>query len=309
MPDSCTNAITTGRPGQWHPPLLDSALLVAYLRRLGLDPVAERAQQPSPAQLRRLHAAHVARVPYETVWIALDASRGIHPVESAREVARGRGGYCYHLNGAFSALLASLGYHVTWHRGGVQGRGSAVPPGDDGNHLALTTVLDGRTWWLDVGLGDGPLEPAPLAAATFGRDGGFRLRPSAVVPGGWRLDHEPGGTFHGMDFSLAPAAPGDLVDRHVELSTSPDSGFVRVVTVQHRTPTGVRALRGRVLTEKPVAGPATTREVLHYDEWRALLADSFGLALDDVPADHLRAVWQRIQTAHEEWERAARPRS
>ncbi|MFB9237208.1 arylamine N-acetyltransferase [Plantactinospora siamensis] len=296
---------TVGADCEWRVPPLPGAFVEAYLARLGLDPAAERAAAPSPERLRRLHAAHVAGAIYETLWIALGEPLGIDPVESARRVARGRGGYCYHLNGAFSALLTSLGYDVRWHRGGVQGRAAPVPPGDDGNHLALTARLDGRTWWLDVGLGDGPLDPVPLADARFGP--GFRLRRSDVVPDGWRLDHEPAGSFAGMDFSLGPTEPAALLPRHVELSTSPDSGFVRVVTAQHRTAAGTRALRGCVLSERSPAGAASVRDIDGYADWRALLTDGFGLVLDDVPEERLAALWRRVRADHERWDRAGRP--
>ncbi|MDW5326421.1 arylamine N-acetyltransferase family protein [Plantactinospora sp. KLBMP9567] len=286
----------------WRPPALDDEVVTAYLRRLGLDPVAERAERPSVAQLHRLHAGHVARVPYETVWIALGETRGMDPVAAAKHLAAGRGGYCYQLNGAFSALLTTLGYPVTWHRAGVQGQ-PGDPPGDTGNHLALTTVLDGQGWWLDTGLGDGPLDPVLLVAGAFGPDDRFRLRPSEAVPGGWRFDHEPGGALVGMDFPTTTTRPADLLDKHVELSTSPTSGMVRVVTVQHRTPAGVRIIRGRVLSERPLAGSATVRQLSGYAEWRAVLREVFHLPLDDVPDERLRAVWQRIEADHAAWER------
>lgn len=297
-----------GKPAEdpaepWRPPVLDDALLTVYLRRLRLDPAAERGQQPSPEQLRRLHVAHVERVPYETVWIALGERRGIDPAESARAVAAGRGGYCYQLNGAFSALLTSLGYDVSWHRGGVQVRAMADPPGDTGNHLALTCRLDGADWWLDVGLGDGPLEPMPLAV---GAAAGFRLRRSDVLGDGWRFDHEPYGGFRGMDFTPRAIAPAELEERHVELSTSPESGFVRLMTVQQRTRAGVRALRGCVLSERIGDRPATVRDVTTYDEWVSLLRDEFDLVLD-VPAARLRAVWDRVLAEYAEWVRAGRP--
>ncbi|WP_199853331.1 arylamine N-acetyltransferase [Plantactinospora sp. BC1] len=286
----------------WRPPALDDEVATAYLRRLGLDPAAERAERPSVAQLHRLHAAHVERVPYETVWIALGERRGMDPAEAAGHLVAGRGGYCYQLNGAFSALLTTLGYPVTWHRAGVQGQ-PGDQAGDSGNHLALTTVLDGQGWWLDTGLGDGPLDPVPLVAGAFGPDDRFRLRPSDSVPGGWRFDHEPGGAFVGMDFPTTATGPTDLLAKHVEISTSPTSGMVRVVTVQHRTPAGVRIIRGRMLSERPVAGPATVRQLSGYAEWRALLREVFHLPLDDVPEERLRAVWQRIEADHAAWER------
>ena len=39
------------------------------------------------------------------LWIWLGEKATVDPDESVRRILRGRGGYCYHLNGAFSALL------------------------------------------------------------------------------------------------------------------------------------------------------------------------------------------------------------
>ena len=96
---------------------MDGDLRDAYLGRLGLE-----AEPPSADALRRLHQAHAERVPYETVWIATEDSWDVDPARAAERIARhGRGGYCFHLNGAFSELLAELGYRVTRHVGGVHG--------------------------------------------------------------------------------------------------------------------------------------------------------------------------------------------
>jgi N-hydroxyarylamine O-acetyltransferase len=133
------------------PPRLD---LDGYLRRLGIaDP-----GPPCPEGLRLLHAAHVERIPYEALEIQLGRPTTLDPYDSAdRIVACRRGGYCYHLNGAFSILLAALGYEVVWHRGGVQNRSDPGPVGAIGNHLALTVhgLPDDRcpdgVWLADVG--------------------------------------------------------------------------------------------------------------------------------------------------------------
>jgi N-hydroxyarylamine O-acetyltransferase len=74
-----------------------------YLDRLGIADPGE----PSVAGLRALHAAHVERVTYEAIEIQLGRPTTVDPYESAeRIVARHPGGYCYHLNGAFSSLLS-----------------------------------------------------------------------------------------------------------------------------------------------------------------------------------------------------------
>jgi N-hydroxyarylamine O-acetyltransferase len=86
-----------------------------YLHRLHLgDPGA-----PSVSALQTLHKAHVERVAYEALDIQLHRPTSIDPYQSAERIVRDqRGGYCYHLNGAFSLLLSHLGYQVVWHRAG-----------------------------------------------------------------------------------------------------------------------------------------------------------------------------------------------
>ncbi|MEO7369364.1 MAG: arylamine N-acetyltransferase, partial [Ilumatobacteraceae bacterium] len=96
---------------------IDRGLQAAYLARLGLD-----AEPPSVEALLRLQSRHVERVPYETLWIHAGEAWGLDPAESVARIAlHGRGGYCYHLNGALAELLESLGYVVHRHVGGVHG--------------------------------------------------------------------------------------------------------------------------------------------------------------------------------------------
>jgi arylamine N-acetyltransferase len=280
-----------------------------YLARLGLP----EPGRPSVAALFALHRAHVERVPYENLEIQLGCPTTVDPYESAeRIVRRRRGGYCFHLNGAFAALLSALGYRVRWHVGGVQGSPDHPAPGASGNHLALTVhgliaeeCPDG-VWFVDVGLGDALHEPLPLRPGVF-RQGPFTfaLDRSSVVPFGWRFDHDPSGSFVGMDFAPGPAGPEDFAAMHMQLSTSPDSKFVRALAVQRRDASGLDALRGRVLIR--VEGSADAGAVRREEElttaasWHAALADVFGLTLDDVPADRRRSLWERVSRAHDAW--------
>lgn len=281
--------------------------VASYLRRLDV-PAPER---PDAAALRALHAAHVERVAYETLDIQLGRMTTIDPHDSAARVLRGRGGYCYHLNGAFSLLLTALGYDVVWHRAGVQNRAEPEPPGAEwANHLALTVHglptddCPSGSWLVDVGLGDALHEPLPLQAGTY-EQGPYRfeLRPSEVEAGGWRFEHDPRGSFAGMDFRPARATVDDFAERHVYLSTSPASGFVRTLAVQRRDATGVDVLRGCVLSREGF-GPVAPRDIDSPAEWFGVLADLFALDLSDIDGQARDALWARVRTAHEAWLRA-----
>jgi N-hydroxyarylamine O-acetyltransferase len=275
----------------------------AYLARLGFG----RPGAPSPEGLAALQRAHLERIPYENLDIQLGRPTTINPYDSAARIVSGRGGYCYHLNGAFSLLLSALGYSVRWHVAGVQMPADA-PGRASGNHLGLTVHgLPARgnpdgMWLVDVGLGDGPLEPLPLRVGEF-TDGPYRyaLAPSTVELLGWRFTHDPGGSFARMELRADVAVQSDFKPMHEYLSTSPDSPFVRTATVQRRHARGADVLRGRLLHRLPTGG---SRELASADEWFAALADVFGITLPDLGGYERDGLWRRICAAHEAWQSA-----
>ncbi|HMK11754.1 MAG TPA: arylamine N-acetyltransferase, partial [Acidimicrobiales bacterium] len=256
------------------------------------------------AALSRLHRAHVERVPYETMWIHSGDLWHIDPATSARRVAvDDRGGYCFQLNGAFSELLAELGYDVTRHVGGVHGSdGPSVAALT--NHLVLTVSglpsddNESGVWYVDVGLGDALHDATPLVSGAF-RQGPFllSLQKTDDGVGDWHLTHDPLGTFAGMSWRMRPATIDEFAERHVVLSTSPESGFVRIASAQRRDATGVDIMRGLVL-RRVGEGTAPAEPLSVRADWFGALADVFDLRFDGVPAETLDRLWQRCLAAH-----------
>lgn len=282
-------------------PPVDGPLRDAYLRRLGFA-------TPPPVTVEALYALHRAqleRVPYESVWVWLGERRTIEPLDSVRYLVSGRGGYCYHQNGALATLLGWLGFAVHWHVGGVQGHRDARP-NVDGNHLALTVTglpsatNPGGEWFIDAGLGDGIHEPLPLREGTY-TQGPFTygLRASEVVPGGWRFAADPRMSLHGMDFRPEGATPADLREQHDHKQSAPDSSFMRTLVAFRRHATGLDFLRGRVL--KHVGDEEHTVELDSSADWYACLADVFLLPLSDVDGGRRAALWEKVTAAHESW--------
>ena len=286
---------------------MDGALRDAYLRRLGVD-----ASPPSVDALFALHRAQVEQVPYETVWIHTGDRWGIDVTDTLRRVAlEGRGGYCFHLNGAFSELLRSLGYDVTRHVGGVHG-----PDGPEEaamtNHLVLTVSglpsgdNPSGTWYVDVGLGDALHEPLPLRAGTYVQ-GPFTLVLHETPDGGgdWHLAHDPAGSFTGMAWRSEAAGMRAFADRHEWLSTSQESGFVKVLSAQRREASGVDILRGITLTR--VGDGATMRTLETQGELESALGDVFKLDVASIGRSALDDLWPRLHASHVEWVAAGRP--
>jgi len=290
---------------------LPDDMVVAYLARLGLTRADVGSPgPPSLAGLRVLHAAHCARVVYENIDIIRGCPPGIDPRATARRFIAGRGGYCYLLNGGFSSLLASLGYQVTRHVGavwrpGAPGAGSASEAW--GRHLALTVELDGRPWFVDVGLGDALYEPVALPndrheVAVFAQGPfEYRLEPSTQVPGAWRFVHDPRQeSFTAMDFGPESVPIAAFRERHKYLSNSPDSGFVRVLKLMRREPQTAHVLTGCTLLRQDSRG-RFEQVLTSQSQWFEAVADVFGMPLSEIDTAGRARLWQWLRTSHDAW--------
>lgn len=272
------NSLVTGISGD---------VVARYLARLDV----QARPEPSLDQLITLHERHVERISYHNLDIQLGRRTDVDPARNAARLADGEGGYCFHLNGSFAALLSALGFDVTLHRGEVK-KDMHRPPGVSfANHLAMTVNLDGLRWFVDVGLGDGLFHPLPLRTGmaeqpplTFGLSRTSR---------GWRFTHDPRASFTVMDFDDAPATAEDFAGPHEVLSTEPASTFVRRFIVTNRAADRVLSLVDRVLTTID-AGGVTKRVLPTFDQWRSTLRTDFLLRLDEQDDDGLARLWTRL---------------
>ncbi|HEX6686385.1 MAG TPA: arylamine N-acetyltransferase [Candidatus Limnocylindrales bacterium] len=254
-----------------------------YLALLGVRRVA-----PSVAHLFELHRAHVERVPYSNAQIMRGKPASIQQRDAVRQILDGHGGYCFHLNGAFSWLLRELGFAITLHRGYVFRHGATDA---DLNHLVLLAHdLDGTVWFVDAGLGDALHEPLPLAPGHY-RQGPF-VYSLESTGSRWRFTHDERGSFAAMEFEPAAAVIDDFAEAHKFLSTSPESSFTRFLTAQIRLPDRVRLVRGCTRVELDAAGKHE-ETLASQVEW----ADAYArLGLSNV--DDL---WEHTRAAHERW--------
>lgn len=104
----------------------------------------------SAEALRELHRAHLLTVPFENLdihnghTIVLDVEKFFEKI-----VRRGRGGFCYELNGLFAALLRALGFNLTMLSARVYLDDVCGPEFD---HMVLLVQLE-EQWLADVGYG------------------------------------------------------------------------------------------------------------------------------------------------------------
>jgi hypothetical protein len=108
-----------------------------------------------------------------------------------------------------------------------------------------------------------------------------------------------------MAWRSAPVTLAAFAEKHAWLSTSPDSGFVRVVTVQRRDATGVDILRGCVLQR--VGEDRSSRDLTTRAELADALADVFRIDVASLDAERVASMWERMQREHERWIAAGRP--
>ncbi|MET8472616.1 arylamine N-acetyltransferase [Streptomyces sp. NPDC006422] len=257
----------------------------AYLHRIG----AARPAAPTSDALRALHLAHLRAVPFENLSVHLGEEIVLDPdALVAKLVDRGRGGFCYELNGAFGALLDALGFEVTPLQARV--------PGGDGrlgipyDHMALRVrTADGATWLADVGFGTHT--HYPLAYEERGEqrdpDGVFRIEDGAAGTVDGAADTDLLVLRDGDPQYLLEQRPRALRDFEAGAwyhRTSPASHFTRSLVCSRLTEDGRITLSGHTLTT--TVGGRRTRTELPTDA--ALLEaydQHFGIALDRLPPD------------------------
>ncbi|MEU6771293.1 arylamine N-acetyltransferase [Streptomyces sp. NPDC046759] len=270
---------------------MNSSQVDAYLHRIG----AGRPEEPTSRVLRELHLCHLRTVPFENLSIHLGEEIVLEEDRLLDKlVERGRGGFCYELNGAFGTLLAALGYEVELLAARVYGdEGRLGIPYD---HLALRVrTVEGDDWLADVGFGAHSHYPL-----SYGE------RAEQVDPGGVYRVMEAGPDAAGMGGG-GPAAAGDLdvlQDGRPQYrleprprvlgdfaagawwhSTSPLSHFTASLVCSRVTEDGGRiTLSGRELKTTAGDGTRGTRELGTDAEVLTAYRERFGIELGRVPA-------------------------
>jgi arylamine N-acetyltransferase len=260
-----------------------------YLSRLGLP----GNLAPTTETLTQLQRRHLDAVPYENLAIMLGRPDPTDPGQTLERIAAGgNAGYCFHHNGAFEVALRALGFDVERRSGHVWGR--AVP---QLNHLVLLVTIDGQRWWPDLGLGDALRDPVEVAEGEI-RQGPFRYEIAGVGDGAWTFRHDPAArSFPGLDVHASRPADAEVAAAHRVLSTPPDGRFTRVLVAMRRDDTGAEMLRG--IQHRRTGDGAFTRDLVFYDDWRAVL-ESLGVSLAGAGEAELRSLHARMLAGHAE---------
>jgi N-hydroxyarylamine O-acetyltransferase len=263
----------------------------AYLQRISYDGTPELTAET----LTQIHRAHLLAIPYENLDIHLGRSLSLDEERIFEKiVTQRRGGWCYEMNGLLAWALRELGFPVTLLASAVNRATNG--DGAEGNHLILMVELD-RPYLVDVGFGNGILEPLPLEAGSYLQ--GFltyRLEHDGTR---WQFVNQAYGG-DGFDFTLEPRRLSDFSAKCYELQTSTQSGFVRTTVCHRFTPESILSLRGAVL--HTVTHEGRREDTMESREaYETVLREQFDLHL---PADEVAMLWQKVRERHVEWLKA-----
>ncbi len=216
---------------------------------------------------RGVHRAHAEALTYEN----LDVQFGVPVTRDAaasfdKIVRRGRGGWCYEMNGLLAWALEEIGFDVKRLAGAVMR--DQMGEFMIGNHLVLLVRIEETDWIGDVGFGDGLIDPAPLAEGPLGGNP-FRCRLEQLGDGWWRYHNDPRAGGPSFDFNLDVSDETLLEEKCRFLQTDPISPFVQNAVVQRWKDGAHLSLRGRVM-----------RRLTPDDEEKSLVEFSRGLCPD-----------------------------
>jgi N-hydroxyarylamine O-acetyltransferase len=247
----------------------------AYLARIGVsEPGA-----PDLGLLSRLHAAHVAAIPFENLDILLGRGISLDPSNVFDKlVTRRRGGYCFEQNALFRSMLEELGYEVIPLEARVRTGTTTLRPR---THMVLVVRIADRSWVADVGFGgEGLFEPVPMDGGESSPAAGLIHRVVAEKDAYVVQARRTTVWEDQYAFALQPVHAVDFEMANWFTSTYPQSPFVRMLTAQ-RTTREIRYVL-RYPTFNEIRESSTATRELERAELMPLLRDVF---LIDLPAD------------------------
>lgn len=205
----------------------------AFLRRIGLEPAEIKADKKS---LDRILLHHHRYVPFDNldIWAKAALPDITVPALCDKILRRGRGGYCFEMNGLLEAALRSMGfvcYSVEIRV--VKGR-SVLPPY---LHRGVITVIDGKKYFCDVGLGFRFFPESAEFNAGF-NDSGVRVDCPDGIAVVWERTENGEGEL--LWFRDIPAEPVDFVSPNFFCSQDPGTIFRTTLSMVIMTPEGDR---------------------------------------------------------------------
>ncbi|MET0292513.1 MAG: arylamine N-acetyltransferase, partial [Steroidobacteraceae bacterium] len=245
---------------------------------------ARRPDRLDIAAVRELAYRHALSIPFEN----LDAFLGSR-IELSSEavqdklVRRQRGGWCFEQNQLFGDALRALGIPVTdlaarvlWQRP----RDFRAPL----THRALRITVDGAPWLVDTGFGVVTLTGALAFESGVEQETTHERHRLTLDGDRWLLEALLGEQWERLyAFDLHPQLPEDYEAVNFQLVHDPRSPFTVGPRLARALPDGRLTLQGNEFTRRRLGGRVERRELDSVDALLRVMADDFGLPVDDVP--------------------------
>ncbi|MFK7800509.1 MAG: arylamine N-acetyltransferase [Anaerolineae bacterium] len=244
------------------------------------------ATEPTSANLKNIHEAHMLAVPFENLDIhlnrpiILDEERIFNKI-----VLNNRGGFCYEMNRIQAWLLDQLGFDVKMLSSRSMNAEGVL--GIEYDHLMLLVRCPADPhpgssipWLADVGWGDGFLYPKRLDQLNIEQADGSRAHIIKDVGDGFFVLVQQGydGVWKNQyHFNLQPHAYSEYESACQHHQTSPESHFPKKRVCTLATKTGrITVTEGRFI--ETINGVKTNTSIKN-SEFESVLANRFGIAL------------------------------
>ena len=217
----------------------DNFDLSAYCQRIGFT----GELRADLATVQGLMQQQLRTVAFENLDVLAGKVISLQPEAIVEKIiARGRGGYCYEVNGLFAMALSALGIAYQW----VAARPMFYPMKRPRTHAALIVSVDGAEYLCDLGFGSygirAPLRVDVLDTPTAQDHDTYQLTQDghdlvlqALVDGEWANQY---------GFTRCPVEWVDFAPANWLNSTNPDAVFTQKPLIVLFTPTGRKVLFG-----------------------------------------------------------------
>lgn len=246
-----------------------------YLKRINCT---SQEREPTAELLHDIHYCHYLAVPYEN----FDIINGI-PLSLSTEtlfnkiVERGRGGYCFELNGLFGDLLRAMNFNVTDHLARFLLDEDAIPMR---RHRILKVELPDATYTCDVGVGlESPRYPLKLIEHEVQSDGfaDYRFEKEPFL--GWVLWQKKTLAEWKKLYSFTDEVQlsVDFLQPSFYCEKSPDSLFNKKPSISLKTESGINSYDGEKFRVSSKGNVTRTIVAKNEDETKVLIRELFGL--------------------------------
>lgn len=235
--------------------------------------------EPSLQVLKKLQKNHLLHIPFENLDIhynnpiELDINQFYNKI-----VERGRGGFCFELNGLFYELLLSLGFNAIRVSARVYSKEKVYSP--DFDHLTIIVTIEDTDYLTDVGFGEFIFEPLEIEVGKIQNDERGSYYIDTYEDGYLRVNKieneksTPEFIFKKVERELSAYA--EMCEYH---QTDPSSHFMKKRLISLATENGRITISGDILKIKE-NNTTTEKELKNETEFEKELWDKFKISLE-----------------------------